>query len=155
MADTFAKQVAKWAKKARQREREIAKDAPKTLARQIKTTVNEGGNMPKITGYLRTSMVASTVGMPMIEAVNKRDIKVQYAGGSSVINYTIDNAGIEDTLYFGITAKYAYRQEYGFKGTDSLGRKYNQSGKGFVRLGVQNWQSIIKASIAKAKVKYR
>jgi hypothetical protein len=52
---------------------------------------------------------------------------------------------IGDVFEFTNTAVYARRVEYGFIGTDSLGRKYNQTGRAFVR-GVLNQADQIASS---------
>jgi hypothetical protein len=42
---------------------------------------------------------------------------------------------------------YARRLNYGFTGTDSLGRQYNQRGYFFVDLAAQRWQQIVTANV--------
>lgn len=46
--------------------------------------------------------------------------------------------------YFTNNAAYARRLEYGFTGTDSLGRSYNQPGRGFVGITVMEWPDILR-----------
>jgi HK97 gp10 family phage protein len=46
--------------------------------------------------------------------------------------------GGKDEGVVGTNVEYARRLEYGFKGTDSLGRKYNQSAKPYLRPALDN-----------------
>lgn len=54
-------------------------------------------------------------------------------------------------LYLVNNLPYARRIEYGFTGQDSLGRSYNQSGRGMVGLTVLEWPDIVKAAAASVK----
>jgi hypothetical protein len=77
-------------------------------------------NTPVITGFLRASWKPN---------VNGAD------AASSALS-------IGDVFEFTNTAVYARRVEFGFIGTDSLGRKYNQTGRAFVR-GVLNQADLL------------
>ena len=54
-----------------------------------------------------------------------------------------------DTVYIGYQAKYSRRLNYGFVGTDSLGRTYNQSGYGFAEAAAAQWPAIVARQAAK------
>lgn len=54
-------------------------------------------------------------------------------------------------LYLANNLPYARRIEYGFTGADSLGRSYNQAGRGMVGLTVLEWPDIVKAAVASVK----
>lgn len=77
--------------------------------------------------------------------------------GSGKVRYEVlDDYGaiiaqlrIGDRLYMGFQAPYAHRLEYGFTGTDSLGRKYNQSGRHFVGSAALRWDTIVAEQAAK------
>ena len=60
--------------------------------------------------------------------------------GNTIQNHTTDG-------YFGSAVKYARRIEFGFIGTDSLGRKYNQQPTGIMArgfaLGFKDYKNII------------
>lgn len=62
----------------------------------------------------------------------------------------INLASATDVIHIGFTMKYAKRIEYGFTGLDSLGRYYNQTGAGMVRLSAQNWPLHVKKAALKA-----
>lgn len=48
-----------------------------------------------------------------------------------------------DSIQLAFTAEYALRIEYGYRGTDKLGRSFNQNGRFFVRNAVMQWQRIV------------
>lgn len=99
----------------------------------------QGGKMPVKFGFLRNSIAASTSGMP--------------GAGSSPPALVLLQVQLGDTVFVGWTAAYAMRQEYGFMDTDSLGRTYNQKGKGFLRSAVQQWTSIVSEKAAEVRVR--
>lgn len=51
----------------------------------------------------------------------------------------------------GYTVPYARRVNYGFVGTDSLGRKYNQPGQHFLDQVVADWETIVNDYVKKHK----
>lgn len=111
-----------------------------------------GGNMPVDTGFLRASLLA-TLNSPATEMTFKdSDVEV-YTWQEGQVQLVILGAKIGDVIYAVYTASYARRMEYGFSGTDSLGREYNQEGYGFVRLASQKWQDIVSAVAAEAKAR--
>ena len=70
------------------------------------------------------------------------------AGGmAGAESYSLALAGLEigDTAHFEWTMEYAARIEYGFSGTDSLGRTYNQPGWQFVGLNAAKWPEKVAA----------
>jgi hypothetical protein len=74
----------------------------------------------------------------MVNADNPSDAP---ATGNAVIALPPDLLG--RTFYLQNTTAYGMRLEYGFVGTDSLGRQYNQAPRGFVRRTVEEWDSIV------------
>lgn len=110
-----------------------------------------GGNMPVQTGFLRASLLASTAAMPSINDEAKPADGKTYNYDPSSIDTVILTADLGQTLYFGYTAAYARRIEYGFSGEDSLGRSYNTPARRFVALAAQRWPQIVEANVAKLK----
>ncbi|WP_410001308.1 hypothetical protein [Rhizobium leguminosarum] len=102
--------------------------------------------MPLKTGNLRRSLMASTSDMPRIQ-----EGKTTFS--DSGIEMIIAGAEIGSTIYLGFQAAYAARMNYGFVGTDALGRTYNQTGFGFVDAVAQRWPQIV--TQAEAKVRNR
>lgn len=127
---SFSAQVSEWVTKAEGRIEAVFKDSAQELFSIAQTPVAKGGNMPVDTGNLRNSFVSSLNGQ---------------GGLTGAVSYelTIAGAKIGDTIFGGWTAAYARRIEYGFTGTDSLGRAFNQNGRGFVRHAAEQWQDIV------------
>lgn len=88
---------------------------------------------PVDTGFLRASWWGSIDSPQIREAVKGAGDKA--AGGTvATLNLTVAGQPIAGHIYFLMNgAKYAMRVEYGFVGTDRLGRKYNQGPRAFVR----------------------
>ena len=99
---------------------------------------NLGGNMPVDDGILRNSLTSLLNSTAISEGPD---------------SYIVGVAGWEigDTFYAGWYTDYARRMEYGFIGSDSRGRVYNQAGNFFARNAVLQWQGIVSANAAKVK----
>ena len=90
---------------------------------------------PILTGNARRSWALSTTTMPQItggEFSAPPDIGLSIAGLP---------AGTP--VYIGAQAVYVPRLNYGFTGTDSLGRQYNQAGLLFVERNAERWQEYV------------
>lgn len=96
-------------------------------------------NTTVVTGNLRRSLMASTVMMPQF----KKGITFD-ADSTGQIALTIAGMKATDPFYFGFQAAYAARWNYGFTGTDKLGRRYNQSGSGAVQASAAKWIGFVK-----------
>lgn len=92
-----------------------------------------GGRVPVKEGNLYRSLLLSTSGMVTVGGT-------EFAAGPSV---NVAGVKIDDIVFIGYQAAHARRQNYGFVGTDSLGRTYNQSGFGFLEAAVANWENIV------------
>lgn len=141
MAD-FAAQVKGWTERTKKAQEHIFRMSVQRLVDAMLLPKQRGGNMPVDTGNLRRSLLASTSAMPSI-----RKGEETFPDNTGQIALTIANASVNDTLYLGFQAAYARRMEYGFIGTDSLGRNYNQQGNHFVSLAVQKWQQIVDKAV--------
>lgn len=102
------------------------------------------GNMPVDTGFLRSSLHASTTAMPVIDssAVPKEGQTYNYDAGE--VEAIIAGAEPGATLYFGYVAAYARVAEYGGE---------NRAPRAFVRSAAQNWQQIVEQKAAEAQAK--
>lgn len=107
----------------------------------------EGGNMPVDTGFLRASLRVTKDSPLGMTAASTTGVAITYSDAAAAL--VIGTAEIGDTLYASYTAKYAARINYGFAGTDSLGREYNQRGYQFVGLAAQKWPQIVSAVVAR------
>lgn len=101
------------------------------------------GNLPVDSGFLWSSLRAE-IGVDPIPVFDKPEDMARMTYNPDPINFVIIGAQAKDTITVAYTAAYARRMEYGFKGTDSLGRKYNQPGRAFVRLAAQQWGKIVR-----------
>jgi hypothetical protein len=143
MADkSFTAEVDEWVKATQGRMLAVFKKSAETVISNMQTTVPSGGNLPIDTGFLRKSLLA-TLNQPSNKVTFKDENVNAYTYNSAQVTMVIVAAKIGDTIYAVYTAAYAARMEYGFSGVDSLGRKYNQVGRGFVRLAAQRWQQVV------------
>jgi len=133
---TFSATVKQFTIDAKENTSLIFREAASSLAEDVVRTKSSGGFLPYEVGNLGRSFAASTTDMPQINQA-----EAEY--GASNTEFVI--AGIEagDTLYMGFQAAYAPRMNYGFVGTDSLGRTYNQSGNYFVENAAAKWQQFV------------
>ena len=130
---SFGSQVKAWTKKAKRKRKLI-------MGRSIDLLTDDMlDNTTVVTGNLRRSLMASTVMMPTF----KKDVKFD-AENSGAISLAILGMTEGKPFYFGFQAAYAARWNYGFTGTDSLGRRYNQSGSGMVQRSAAKWVAFVK-----------
>jgi hypothetical protein len=144
---SFAAQVSEWAKAEQERQEAVFQTAAQEVANEVRTPVAAGGRMPIDTGNLRRSLMASTSAMPTIQ-----EGKTEFQ--DSGIEMIIAGAELGETVYLGFQAAYAARMNYGFVGTDSLGRTYNQTGYGFVDAVAQRWPHIVQQAEAKIRGRF-
>lgn len=135
---SFSETIGKWASQTPERVGAVHKRALEKLAMEMTRTKAEGGNVPVDTGNLYRSLVASTSGMPPTSD--------KPAVGSN-INSVIAVLSTNQPVWFGYTAKYARRMNFGFVGADTLGRVYNQQGNHFVERAVAMWPQIVAESV--------
>lgn len=116
----------------------LLRNSVQGLAKAAATTIPNGGRVPVKTGNLARSVVVDDKPPKVIEGLATGD-------------YSLGIANIRpgEPIYIGWQAKYARRQNYGFVGTDSLGRTYNQSGYGFAEAAAAQWPQIVRAEAAK------
>lgn len=116
----------------------LLRNSVQGLAKEAATTLPNGGRVPVKTGNLARSVVVDNKPPKVIEGLATGD-------------YSLGIANIRpgEPIYIGWQAKYARRQNYGFVGTDSLGRTYNQSGYGFAEAAAAKWPQIVRAEAAK------
>lgn len=128
----FAATTDEWVAKSKARTLAWVRTTLSDLDKEISRPVARGGNMPVITGNLRRSRLASTSAMP--QAGGK---EFKNDPGGQIIG-VIANLQIGQKFYYGFQAIYARRVE---------------EIRGFLRLGLQNFQEI--ADNAAKKVRTR
>ena len=117
----FSAQVKNWSEKAKRNSTLVHRQAVRHLYDGLVSLT------PVLTGNARRSWALSTVAMPVIRP------GVEFSAAPEV---TLEIANIElgKTAYIGGQAEYLPRLNWGFTGTDSLGRKYKQAGRFFLEL---------------------
>lgn len=119
-ADTaqFTADISRFIAKAKDKAREAASEAIQDIAEAVVEAT------PVKTGFLRASWYAALNGPALGQP-----------GAANVGQLTITAADVQlgDVFYMNNGAAYAMRVEFGFVGEDSLGRKYNQPPRAFVR----------------------
>lgn len=138
----FSAQVSSWVRETKERQTAVFRIAVQEVSDDMLQTVHSGGSMPIDTGNLRRSLRGSTSAMPPI-----RDGAVVFSSDGGQIELTIAGAEITDTIFLGFQAAYGPRMNYGFTGTDKLGRKYNQAGFHFVDKAAQKWGIFVAEAI--------
>lgn len=139
---SFAESIGRWASQTPARIEAVHKRALEKLAMEMTRTKAEGGNVPVDTGNLYRSLVASTSGMPPTSD--------QPSAGSN-INSVIAVLSTNQPVWFGYTAAYARRRNFGFVGADSRGRVYNETGDHFVERAVAMWPEIVRDAVQEVR----
>lgn len=147
MTKSFAAQVGAWTEKAKRNTRLVVADAAQGVFEdmsQRQPSIKETGSfvvgkVPVDTGLLISSMFAQVNGATV---------------GQGSDSYVAALAGMEmgDTVRFAFSQDYAQRIEYGFVGTDSLGRRYDVPGRFMVREAINGeggWQGRVDQSAGK------
>lgn len=130
----FSDQVSAWAKKSPERLVATYRRSIELLAEEMVRTKGQGGRVPFQTGNLSRSLLASTQGMPKIS-------NSPGAGGNvGIVTATLK---LNQTIWLGYQAAYAARRNFGFVGTDSLGRKYNEGGDHFLEGAIAQWPQFV------------
>lgn len=142
MAKSFSQAVDDWVSQTEERLDAVYARSVELLGEEMAKTRNEGGRVPFLTGNLARSLLASKTGMPNV------------AGGpfgGSNVGLVAATLKAKETVWLGYQANYAARQNYGYVGSDSRGRVYNQQGAHFVDHAVANWSSIVNKAIKEVK----
>lgn len=140
-AARFAKQIEEFGIRSKRDITKVFRVATGRLVQEMQKTSAEGGNLPFKDGYLRASLVITINGSPPKADRTKKDSTTSY--DFSKLETAINKAKIGDRVIASYTMRYARRLEYGFTGTDSLGRKYNQPPRAFARMASQKWKGIV------------
>jgi hypothetical protein len=129
MTKTFAASIAGFSDKVQRRATLVLRSAAQDVASQAQTVKGAGGRMPIDTGNLRASFTSILNGSAL-------------TGEDSYVA-TLGNAELGDHLRFEWRTDYAARMEFGFVGTDSRGRNFNQSGNLFASTAIANWANLV------------
>lgn len=143
MAGSFEGQIAKWVAEVEGGALAIFHESAQRVTDEMNKPVGQGGNLPVDTGYLWHSLTASSSEMPKIREDAKPQSGASYSFNPAPVNLVINSVPIGGVVYIGYVANYSARLNYGFTGTDRLGRQYSQQGRMFVELAAQKWPSIV------------
>lgn len=150
----FSATVSQWCANTEIALDAIFRESAQRVFHEMTRSRAAGGSHPFDTGFAIASWRASTSQMPEIIRGSVGEKGRSYAP-SGQVELTIATAKLGDTIYIGGTASYLPRLNYGFSGTDSAGRHFNQSGYLFVEKAAQKWPSIVKQVEAELSAKVR
>lgn len=143
---TFTASIEGWVAENQVFLEAVVKESTQEVIRLMKVPRSAGGNMPVDTSFLQNSLVGLPGGsIPEVDPQADGSAGPQ-TGNTAAIEAVIANWQMGEAMSFGFIAAYALRQNYGFTGTDSLGRNYNQPGRHFVELAVEQWPQIVEAN---------
>jgi len=138
VAKSFTAQVSDWVDdEAQPRLSWIIQSAVNKLVDEVTRGKEKGGLMPIDTRNLAKSLLASSSRAPSV-IKGKTDFD-----NASTTELVILGHEAGDTLWLGFQAAYAARVNFGFTGTDSLGRSYNQTGAFFFESAAAKWPEFV------------
>lgn len=132
---SFSATVGAWAEKVPNALEVVFKEAAQELVSQLTELA------PVDTGFLRSSLMASTTAMPQLTRANP-GVPVQADLGDIVL--VINGADLGDTIYLGYTANYAAYVHYGTRG---------RAPRPWVTMVAQRWIAIVEAKAAEVKAR--
>ena len=131
---SFSAQVSDWVSKSEARVNAVRRESVQRLVTIAQTPIAKGGNMPVDTGFLRSSLMASTSAMPRVGEDEQ--------GTESQITLAIANWDAGQPLYLGYTANYAAHVHWGTEG---------RAARLWVTLAAQRWQQIVEQVTREAR----
>lgn len=142
MSGPFTTQIRNWARNTDQNMNLAFEASVFDLVEEINRPINKGGRMPVKTGYLRSSVSASSVGTPKLIPQKRSEM----AWRAAVTN-AVRGSRRTGKLWLAWTAPHANRMNFGFVGYDSLGRYYRQVGLFFIDYGTAKWSQIFRSNL--------
>jgi hypothetical protein len=136
MTKTFAAQLKDWTEKTEANIRKVAMASIQDVLEAAQTpqlAISKGA-----TGFVEGKI-------PVAEAELINSLTVEGSKGQTAYIVAIAGLEIGGVKRFQWTAPYAMRIEAGYKGTDSLGRSYNQEGRHFVGANAQRFSQFVAA----------
>ena len=127
---------AKWARRQIENINQILPRAVTRMAELMAQPIPDGGRTPYLTGNLSRSVTISASGPMSRGGGELRYSRQDFASASKAVAAT-------GKAWIAYRAVYAHRVNYGFVGADSLGRVYNQSGRGFLEANLAKWPSVL------------
>jgi hypothetical protein len=119
----------------------LLRNSVQELANEAGRTVANGGRVPVRTGNLARSVIVDN------KAPQRGPADKQYTAADVALGVSKIVPG--EMIWIGWQAVYSARVNFGFVGADSLGRVYNQAGRGFAEATAAKWPQIVAAQAAK------
>ena len=145
MALTFKAQVDKMALNTKRKMRKVVIDSITDVCRQAQTSaqgVSAGG-----------TLIEGRIPVVKSDLINSFTSEVGSLKTKGHASYAVALAGFDigETATFSWDIDYAARVNYGFTGTDSEGRTYNQSGWFFMTRAVEKWPEFVNKNVARVR----
>lgn len=144
-AARFASQVDEWVQQTEKRINAVFRMSTQRIIQVMQEDV------PYRDGFLRASLVVLVNKPPPV--ADKKAEGASTAWNIAEVQLAIAGAVNGDRIVSAYTMEYARRLEYGFTGTDSLGRSYRQAPRGWVRKASSRWKEIVAEVTEEAKAR--
>lgn len=147
MPKKFSAQVSDMIKNNKRKLRKVAIDSITDVCRQAQTSaqgITAGG-----------TLVDGKIPVVTADLINSFTSNVGGSSSKGAQSYTVALSGLQvgDIARFTWDIEYSMRVNYGFMGTDALGRKYNQKGWHFMTRAVEKWPEFVAQNAAKVSKK--
>lgn len=134
---SFSAAVSEWVSESKQRITAVRNMAVERVVEIAQTPVGAGGSMPVDTGFLRSSIQATSNGSVPLKRGKPGAGAFTYNPGE--ITLVIAGADMDDVITIAWTAAYARHVEYGARG---------RPGRAFMRLAAQQWPRAVREASA-------
>jgi hypothetical protein len=149
---SFASQVEQWVRDTEKRMIAVFRTSASMVIAELQLTNKQGGlNRIDLGTHLASLQVG--INTPPQSAIKKATGMPSAPFNMGAVDAIIAGAEIGDTIVASYGMAYSLRLEYGFEGTDSLGRVYNQKPYAFVRTAAQRWPQIVEKATELAKAR--
>lgn len=131
----FAAEVGEWVVSTKDYTRQVMRESIRELVYQLQATC------PHETGFLRASLMTSTTSLPPPDWI-RPDRHRTYNWDNSSFEHIVGSIKVGDKIYISYLAYYFPYLEYG---TADI------AARGWVRLGIQRWPSIVDQVVARLR----
>ncbi len=137
---TFIDDMMRFASGSQAKLDALARQSTLELAIRIQDNTGPPIGPNIITGFLIGSWQPS-IGAP--PPMPNGEAELSQKDTAAELDVVLSSLRIGETFYYVNNAAYAMRRNYGFTGTDSLGRHYAEPGKFFLEKTVAQWPDIV------------
>lgn len=132
MTDSFTTTVDEFVVDTEEKMLAVLRTAIQSTVQEAQTTRDEGGKMPFLTGFLRSSGAAAVNQIP--SGPTKGETTVTYSWNGTPLVSALAQLSLNDTFVFGWTAVYANVQNIRY---------------GYLDAALQNWQINVDKAVSK------